>query len=232
MLQGITVDDQKALLLSVGTHRGHRPASPLEVAAILRKALDAGATAEDLAETCHLRGTTMISRFLRLLNLPDDIHDWIDWQSSAGQLSMTAGQEIGRLGSDHEMRDLARLALESRLTGKEVGQVVMRTRRAGETVTDAVSAVVRLRPRIERVFVFVGSVAKKQVQVRLAEMSKAERTSLLSRTIEIAGIDGLSGSLSPERFTLIANGQMSSRHTANELEALVNPALEKALADE
>ena len=51
-MRGLSVDVQKKLLLSVGSHRASRPLSPVEVAEAVQVSLDAGAVGAILAFAC------------------------------------------------------------------------------------------------------------------------------------------------------------------------------------
>ena len=89
----------KGLILSVGTHRAERPLSPLEVGVLVRKATQRGTDLKDIAEATQLEGTTQLSRFTKLLELPTDTHYLIDWGKSVGPGSLRnsawSGSRIG-----------------------------------------------------------------------------------------------------------------------------------------
>ena len=88
------------LILSVGTHKGKRPLSPVEVAEGFQKAEKSGMTDQELADLVQLRYPTMIGRFKRLLNLSPDLRHLVDWGSSSSTISFTAASEVTRLDQD------------------------------------------------------------------------------------------------------------------------------------
>ena len=75
---GLSADEYKQLLMSVGTHRGVRPITPVQVAALFKRAADAGSTPAASAEATHV-SASMVSRFLKLLELSPDIQHLVDW---------------------------------------------------------------------------------------------------------------------------------------------------------
>lgn len=66
MLLGLTPDELRSLLLSVGSHRKNRDASPLKVAEMFDRAVKHGATIRDCADFVHFDGTAMVSRFFEI----------------------------------------------------------------------------------------------------------------------------------------------------------------------
>ena len=62
---GISPEDKRDLILSVGIHKTERPLSPIEVAELLEKLISSGTTKKEISKEILL-DSTMISRFLRL----------------------------------------------------------------------------------------------------------------------------------------------------------------------
>ena len=69
-MKGLSAYELRQLILSVGTHRSDRPLSPIEVAKLMRRALDMGETRKTLAGRLLLDDSSIIGRFMRLLSLP------------------------------------------------------------------------------------------------------------------------------------------------------------------
>ena len=72
-----------------GRHKKRRPLSPIEVGTLLRAAREQGTSLEDCARAMHLDGTGHIGRFLRVLNLPDDLHHMVDWGASKNSIGFS-----------------------------------------------------------------------------------------------------------------------------------------------
>ncbi len=127
---GLSPEQTKRLLLSVGSHRGTRPFSPVEVAETLKISIDAGSKLSELASALHLDGTSMVTRFLRLLDLSPQVRDWVDWGESGSTIGFTAASELSRLSDSGEQNQLGRAALENQLKSSEVREVVQIRRRS------------------------------------------------------------------------------------------------------
>ena len=99
MIPGLSTDEERDLILSVGTHRPGRMLTPVEVAELLQRALDAGASSESIAKRCLLEGTTTISRFLRLLDLEEASKHLVVFGSKKGSLGFTTAMEVAASSS-------------------------------------------------------------------------------------------------------------------------------------
>ena len=75
---GITAEEQRDLILSVGIHKQERTLSPIEVAQLLDKAIKAGTNIKELSGEILL-DTTMITRFLRLLDISPNLQHLVGW---------------------------------------------------------------------------------------------------------------------------------------------------------
>src|SRR5688500_16600344 len=119
---GLSANEYQQLIMSVGTHRGSRPLTPSQAAALFKKAADAGSTASVSAEATHL-SSSMVGRFLRLTDLAPDIQHLVDWGQSGSTLSFSSAFELSRLRpEDHQAVAIA--VLEHGLSSAEVRQLV------------------------------------------------------------------------------------------------------------
>src|SRR4051812_32508704 len=125
----LTPQERQGLLLSVGTHRGKRKFSPVEVATIFTKIIAAGGSLSDCARAARFEGTTMVARFLRLLKLPEAVRHLVDWGSTPGNIGLSSGAELARLENAAEEEEVVRGVLTYRLSGSEVRQVVQLRKR-------------------------------------------------------------------------------------------------------
>jgi len=207
MIPGISDAEERDLILSVGTHKRDRRLSPTEVAQVFQRAIDAGATRMQLAAACQLEDGTWVGRFLRLNDLPDQDRHLVEWGSNRSSLSMTQAQEIARLGSEGDMHAMVMEALEHGFSSKELRDLVQVVRRSGSSVSSAVEAQLKLRPRIHRQYVFVGLVSDSATVSRLKEMTQAERDDLFATFTSTHGPSRLHGKLGAERFILISESR-------------------------
>ena len=228
----LSPQERQVLLLSVGTHRGQRSLSPVEVANIFAKVLAAGGRLSDCARAARLEGTTIVARFLRLLKLPESVRHLVDWGSRAGTIGFSAGAELARLNDDAEEEEVVSGVLTYRLSGSEVRQVVQLRKRSQRPVEECLNEIVGMRPRVEKRYVYVGAVTIPVLKDSLQSMTQRERDALLAGAVRgVLDIKDLAVTrLSRERFTLVGGanfGEVINRKK-DSLEREVNDALQKA----
>lgn len=206
MLAGLSTLDLGRLRMSVGygTHKKGRPLSPIEVGFLLRKAREAGVSLDDCAKTIQLDGTGHIGRFLRILDLPDDLRHLVDWGAGKHFIGFTSAVELARLGDAKDQRVVADAILSKGLNSKEIRQVAQLRERSGRTVEACIEEVLGMRSMIEKRFVFLGAVAEENVEA-LADLTQFARDSILASGIERLGLRGATGRLGPRFFTLVGD---------------------------
>jgi hypothetical protein len=204
MLSGISPESKRDLLLSVGSHRDDRPLSPEEVARAFQEAIDAGSSLNDIAVLVHFDGTSMVTRFIRLLKLPSDVLRIVGWGQSKRTITFTAASEISRLKHGTDQIVLAVAALSSDLTSSEVKAIVQMKQRSNEDIKVCIETIEQLRGSITRRHVIMGEVVDNDVRELLSKYSQNQRDEVLAsamNTLLPSGHD-VGGKLSPERFTL------------------------------
>lgn len=228
----LTPNERQGLLLSVGTHRGKRPLSPVEVASLFGKILAAGGSLSDCARASRLEGTTIVARFLRLLKLPETVRHLVDWGSSPGTIGFSAGAELARLEDAAEEEEVVRGVLTNRLSGSEVRQVIQLRKRSKRPVTDCLNEVVGMRPRIDKRYVYVGAVTDSALKSAFASMTQRDRDEFLAGAIKgVFDAKTLSVTrLGPDRFTLVGGAAFGEamNEKKDSLEREINDALRQA----
>jgi len=204
MLSGVSPESKRDLLLSVGSHRDDRPLSPEEVARAFQAALDSGSSLTDIAVLVHFDGTSMVTRFIRLLKLPADVLRVVGWGQSKKTISFTAASEISRLRHGTDQIALAVAALTSDLTASEVKSVVQMKHRSDQDIHACVDAIEKLRSSTVRRHVLMGEVVDQNLRMSLKKLSQNERDKALISAINCILPNGhdVGGRLSNERFTL------------------------------
>jgi hypothetical protein len=230
-LEALTAEERKQLLMSIGTHRGERVLSPVEVARLLRKALDSGISMASCAESVQLTGTSQIARFLALLKLLPDVQHLVDWGRSDVTLAFSAAFELSRLDIQEDQREAASSVLAHGFSTSEVRQLVQMRKRSGKPLDDCVHAVLKMRPQIERRHVFIGSVLREDVRKRLTDLSQQKRDEAIKRVLgQRFGHLKARGRLGTERFTLVGGAELGAAVKVGEaLEQQVNRELAGAL---
>jgi hypothetical protein len=235
-MKGLSTEEYKALVRSVGTHRGERPLSPLEVSTLIKRSISAGSTRKECAEALQL-GTTQIATFLKLFDLSPSIQHWADWGgSNAASISFSALAELGRLRYADQY-EAARAILEHGLTWKEVIQLVQLADRSKKPISTCIQEVLKLRPQIETRYVLVGALTSPKAKRQIENLSQQERDQLFGRLLikEVGVKEPVSWRLGTDSFTVLSDREIakSLNITPDALEKILNEALEKTrIADE
>lgn len=221
--------ERQRLLLSVGTHRGERPLSPVEVANLYTKMINAGASLSDCARASNLEGTTWVGRFLQLLKLPEAVRHLVVFGGGAGTISFSTAAEVARLEDHEEEEALVQGALTHRLSGSEVRQVVQLRRRSKRSLQECLTEVIGMRPRVEKRFLYVGAITDARLKYKIGAMSQHERDQLLQRAIDaVLGANTLTlAKLGSDRFTLVGAAAFGEKMSTKKdsLEQEINDAL-------
>lgn len=213
MIKGLSPTELRRLILSVGTHHSTRLLSPVEVAVLVQKALDAGEKPEEIARALQLGGPTMVIRFTRLLHLPQDIQPLIGWRSDSSTISFTTASELARVQSIDESRILSAAVIEHQLTSSEVKQVVQIFKRSGKSISESIEDVIKQRPTVERRHIIIGGLLSDTLKERLIPMSQFERNEMLRHALEnIKGKEFavLGAKLGLDNFILVGNEQLQA----------------------
>ena len=228
----LSPQERQDLLLSVGMHRGQRRLSPVEVARLFTKIIAAGGSLSDCARTARFQGTTMVARFLRLLKLPESVSYQVDWGSSPGTITFSAGAEIARLVDAAEEEEVKDGTLTHRLSGSEVRHVVQLRKLSNRPIRDCLSEIVGMRRRVEKRYVYVGAVTNSTLKRLLESMMQQQRDKLLASAIKgvLTAKDLAVTRLGPDRFTLVGGEDFGKAisQVVNSLEQEVNDALHGA----
>lgn len=207
MLAGLSALELGRLRMSVGygTHKKGRPLSPIEVGLILRSARDEGISLRDCANAIGLDGTGHIGRFLRILDLPDDLQHLVNWGSGKDAIGFSSAVELVKLRDADDQRTLAGSILSDGLNSKEVRQIGQLRTRSGRAIEACIKEILGMRPTIERRYVFIGSITDQNVEDALIKLTQAERDSILESGIKLLNLRGASGRLGKRFFTLVGD---------------------------
>ena len=207
MLDGLEPLELGRLRMSVGygTHKKGRPLGPIEVGMLLRKARDAGVSLSDCARAINLSGTGHIGRFLRILELPHDLHHLISWGSPTDAIGFSRAVELAKLEHVDDQRVLANSILSDGLNSKEVRHVGQLRKRSGRKIEACVQEILGMRPTIERRYVFIGSVAEYDITCALSKFTQGERDSILASCMKLLNLENTSGRLGKRLFTLVGD---------------------------
>ena len=231
-MRGLSPEQRRGLLLSIGRRTGIRALSPKEVAEAFKDATDAGMSKAELASSLHLQGQDMVGRFLRLLNLSPDKRYLIGWGNTGTTLSFSAATDIAGLSDRADQDILIDAALEHGFTGSEVREAIQIQRRARKPLPEAITDVLNRRPRIVRRHVMAGLVSDQNVRSNLRTMTQQQRDTLFRQIIATSlrnhGIE--SSRLGTDRFMLSGGDRMKLEFQGRDFESQINDLLVNELA--
>lgn len=128
-----------------GGHKKGRSLSPIQVGMIFRDARNAGFSLKDCAEAANLAAPSHARRFLRILNLPQDIQQRIGWGRSKGIIGFSAAEELTRLPDGNDQRAVAEAILANGFIQDEVWQVVQLQKRSKRPVGECLQEILDRR---------------------------------------------------------------------------------------
>ena len=207
MLIGLDSMDIGRLRMSVGygTHKKGRPLSPIEVGQLLLSARERGFSLRECAIASGLNGTGHIGRFLRILELPNDIQHLVNWGADNGTIGFSSAVELASLKNTEDQLAVANSILSDGITSKEVRQIRQVRSRSGYPIDSCIKDILRMRPTIEKRFVFIGSIIENQVEEKLVKLTQTQRDTILESVIAQIQLKGAHGRLGNRFFTLVGD---------------------------
>ena len=209
MLPGLSSLELGRLRMSVGygTHKRGRPLSPVDVSVLLHKARSHGASVADCAGAIPLHETGVV-RFLRILDLPTDLLHLVAWGADKNFIGFSSAVEMTRLDAE-DQHALADAILSNGLMSKEIRQVTQLRRRSERSIEACVREVLEMRPKVEKRYVFIGSVSSEDVAT-LQDLTQPARDVILVAGMESVGIRNATGRLGARFFTLVGDARFNA----------------------
>lgn len=202
------------LILSVGTGRSKRHLQPIQVAEYIKRAISAGAlygantfpyTQKSLAEKLGLRGTSMVNRFLSLLEIPEEFQAIVSWGAGKGGLShLTFSIAAAVAGvTKEQQKQLLQEVLKYKLTKDEtVAAVQTLKRNPGMTVQKATETIIATRPEIIRQEIIVGEFSKDSAMLGPNLTPELKDTALRRAIRSIVGQEQMAARTSGRKFII------------------------------
>ena len=228
MIFGLSQTELQSLIVSVGSHRGRRRLSPMEVAVLLRQAMEAGTSRQALSDSLKI-SEVQVSRFIRLFDLEPELRDLADWgRANAATIPFSSLLEIARLDLSQQM-EVANSALAHKLTKSEFRQISQISQRSGRHITDCIAEVIERRPQVQIQFVLIGSIQRGDIQEYLETQQQNARDNLLKEVLDRLGqlTQSIQGRLGSKTFTILGSQDIMSLlgMNADAIEAFVNEHL-------
>ena len=230
-MKGISPEELRDLILSVGTHQSERTLWPVQVAELLEKAINAGTTIKEISNDILLN-STMIARFRRLLSLAPEIQHLVGWGGESS-ISFSTASEMARLATPEEHKYVAKNTLEYSLSKNEVIQVIEVRNKFSKPIGECVEEILRMRPKIVKRYLFIGAIKSANVRNRLSTISQEERDTLFSKavTTNYPDLPYWEGMLGIKGFNLIGNEDLDKALSklTTDFESTINDYLESSV---
>jgi hypothetical protein len=180
-VKGLTPKELSDLILSVGTGRGNRRLSPVEVAHYCKKARIGK---EELTKELLL-SQDQLRFFEDLLELPVEYQPLVDWgKTSHDSLGFTSAAIIAaRIKDPKEQGVLIRAAMEYQLSKSDVIHIAQMHHKPGNSMEESIKKVIELRPIEEKVFIVMGAIQSNELQQKLIGLTQYQRNSILEKTV-------------------------------------------------
>ena len=231
-MKGISPENLRDLILTVGIHKKERQLSPIEAAVLISTALKAGTTTEEFSQELML-SKSMVERFNQLTKLPVDIQHLVDWGRKLSKISFSAAVKIASLKLETEKVILGEATLEHGFSKNEVIEIVDNRNRIGKPIDICIEETLKMRPQIIKRYLFIGSVKSQVVRERITNLSQKERDLLLKTIINsnLPGLPSWGGTLGENRFSIVGNEILyqSLNSLQNDFATSINGYLESEL---
>lgn len=112
---------------SVGTHQPDRRLSPSEAAKLIKKWTTAQSL-DGLSREVNLKDSSVLRKLVSLLELPDDIREFVTWGKKNGCISFTIASEIARLDAIEDQRHLFSACRDQKLSKDAIRNIVRTTK--------------------------------------------------------------------------------------------------------
>lgn len=236
MLTALSPLELGRLRMSVGygTHKKGRPLSPVEVGKLIRQAKEAGVSTEDCAKAINL-DKTGIGRFLRILDLPEDIQHLVSWGTQKDSIGFSVAAQLARFENTEDQHAVIETILTNGLSRKEIEQVLQLKNRSGRKIDECLKEVLGMRPVIEKRHVFIGMIDDQDLEATLSGLTQAQRDSILQSGIQALGLTEVSGRLGKNILTLVGSHRLGTyirNIGADNLEAQLITQIQKGINNE
>lgn len=232
MLDLLSSDERRDLILSIGTHKKNRRLSPIQVAQLLNRLYQIqGISLKQIAQELELRDSSILHRFLSLLSLPPEIQPLVNWGTSPGYLSFSVASEISRAKEPEKINLLAKDALENQRSKEEVRAILQCNLRGGGSLTHCIETIDSTRPKVIHHYVFLGQLPTLIDGNQGEEQYSFELRAMLSKLVHEGNV--LSAAVKNGRFSFtltesaIKNAKVALHLTPEKVETFVANLLTK-----
>lgn len=232
MLDALSSDERRDIILSVGTHKKNRRLSPIQVAQLLNRLYQIqGISLTQIAQELELKDSSILRRFLSLLSLPPELQPLVIWGTSPGYLSFSVASEISRAKEFDKITLLAKDALENQRSKEELRAIIQCNLRGGGSLNECIERIDSTRPKIIHHYVFLGQITTLINEEQSEEQYSFELKAILSKLVDEKNV--LSAAIKNGRFSFtltesaIKNSKVAPHLTPQKVETFVANLLTK-----
>ncbi|MEH2295051.1 hypothetical protein [Nostoc sp.] len=232
MLDSLSSEERRDLILSIGTHKKNRRLSPIQVAQLLNRLYQIQEISlNQIAQELELKDSSILRRFLLLLSLPPEIQPLVNWGTSPGYLSFSVASEISRVKESENINILAKDALENQRSKEEVRAILQCNLRGGGSLTHCIETIDSTRTKVIHHYVFLGKLPTLTNGSQWEEQYSFELRAMLSKLVHEENV--LSTAIKNGRFSFTLtesatkNPKVAPHLTPQKVEAFVANLLMK-----
>jgi hypothetical protein len=226
MLDSLSSDERRDLILSVGTHKRKRRLSPIQIAKLVDRLYKIqGISLELIAMELSLKSSYSLKKFISLLSLPLELQPLITWGASPGYLSFSVAHEISKVKDNDKILILSKDAIENQRTSEEVRAIIQCNKRKGGSISQCIEQIEAIQGKVVQHYVFLGQILSIKNQSQSDEEYSCKLRYMLSELVEENNV--LSATAKDMRFSFtltkpaIKNSRIASHLTPDKLEAFV-----------
>lgn len=185
-INGLTSEETILLRATLRRHRKVRHLSPMEVANLLKRALDAGNTMQSLNSKTNT-SIDQLNKFLRLFLIQNSgIKSSIVWgQTTETKLGMSVASELARLEKNEDQEIVFENALKNRFTKSELIELIALYKRTGKPIKECINQVLETRPTTIEKHVIIGKITSPSLAKRLSGIGPFGRNKILIEVLEL-----------------------------------------------
>jgi hypothetical protein len=237
MLDSLSSDERRDIVLSIGTHKKNRRLSPIQIAQLINRLHQIqGISLSQIAKELDLKDSSILRRFISLLSLPSELQPLIIWGTSPGYLSFSVASEISRAKENDRINILSKDALENQRSKEEIRAIIQCSQRGGGSLTQCIQIIETNRCKVIQHYVFFGQLSLVNNDPRSDEEYSLDLRSMLSKLVHDDNV--LSAAIKDRRFSFtltelaLKNPKIASHLIPEKIEAFVTKLLTKRINNE
>jgi hypothetical protein len=171
------------------------------------RAVKSGVTRNEVTTALRMTDTSMISKFMRVAELPPAIQHLVGWgRSSGGAIGFSTAAQLARFDAN-DQEFMSSEIIKYDLTKAEMISINQLLDRSGQSLGQCVQRVIRRRPAVTVRHVVLGAVSSRRLRDELSLMTQRQRNVLLRNAVDelYPNAGEVSANLGSNKFALVGN---------------------------